>query len=81
VIIYHFFPNTLPGGFLGVDLFFVLSGYLITSILINKDNLNIKEFYYKRFKRLFPVSFSMLLILTTVLALINRNWLFKEKLS
>ncbi|WP_064615796.1 acyltransferase family protein [Streptobacillus moniliformis] len=81
VIIYHFFPNTLPGGFLGVDLFFVLSGYLITSILINKDNLNIKEFYYKRFKRLFPVSFSMLLILTTVLALTNRNWLIKEKIS
>ncbi|CAM3154848.1 acyltransferase family protein [Streptobacillus ratti] len=81
VIIYHFFPNILSGGFLGVDLFFVLSGYLITSILIEKNNLNIKEFYYKRFKRLFPVSFSMLLILTVILALTNKDWLIKEKMN
>ncbi|WP_073507620.1 acyltransferase family protein [Streptobacillus notomytis] len=81
VIIYHFFPSILSGGFLGVDLFFVLSGYLITSILIEKNNLNIKDFYYKRFKRLFPVSFSMLLILTVVLTLTNKDWLIKEKMN
>lgn len=79
VIIYHFFPNVLPGGFLGVDLFFVLSGYLITSILIEKTNFSIKDFYYKRLKRLFPVSFTMLVILTIVLGLTNRDWLIKER--
>ncbi|CAM3125897.1 acyltransferase family protein [Streptobacillus felis] len=79
VIIYHFSPNILPGGFLGVDLFFVLSGYLITSILIEKNNLNIIEFYYKRFKRLFPVSFTMLIILIVILGLTNTEWLLKER--
>jgi peptidoglycan/LPS O-acetylase OafA/YrhL len=57
VIIYHAFPNFLPGGFAGVDIFFVISGYLITRIILvslDKDNFTFSEFYLKRVKRLFP---------------------------
>ena len=36
VVIYHFLPESLPGGFVGVDVFFVISGYLMTSIIITK---------------------------------------------
>ncbi|WP_314140153.1 acyltransferase family protein [Buttiauxella noackiae] len=57
VVIYHFFPSVLPGGFIGVDIFFVISGYLITSILkkdINRNNYSIVEFYRRRIDRIFP---------------------------
>lgn len=36
VLIYHFFPSILPGGFIGVDVFFTFSGYLITALLIDE---------------------------------------------
>ncbi len=51
VLAFHAFPNLLPGGFLGVDIFFVISGYLITSIIIeqhSKDNFSIAGFYIRR---------------------------------
>ena len=63
VIIYHadlvLFNNSfLSGGFLGVDIFFVISGYLITSILLNEiyitNNLSFKNFYERRVRRLIP---------------------------
>jgi len=57
VLIYHFFPNTLPGGFLGVDVFFVISGYLISKILIKSlenGTFSITTFYQKRIRRIFP---------------------------
>ena len=65
VAIFHFFPNLLPNGFLGVDLFFLISGYLITTIVIrdlNKNNFSFFNFYVKRFKRIYP---SILLLLLT----------------
>ncbi|MQB85959.1 acetyltransferase, partial [Lactobacillus reuteri] len=36
VLVYHFFPSVLPGGFIGVDVFFTFSGYLITALLIDE---------------------------------------------
>ncbi len=66
VIIYHiefFFLNSriLSGGFIGVDIFFVISGYLITSIIIKEidlsDKFSLLNFYKKRIRRIFPVLF------------------------
>jgi len=57
VITFHFFPSYLPLGYLGVDLFFFISGFLITGIIIkNYDNKNFLflPFYAKRFRRLAP---------------------------
>lgn len=66
VVIYHAFPNILPGGFIGVDIFFVISGYLITSILHREmlcNKYSIKEFYRRRIDRIFP---ALLVVMTTV---------------
>jgi peptidoglycan/LPS O-acetylase OafA/YrhL len=57
VIIYHLNTNWLPGGFLGVDIFFVISGFLITGIIINEiqeNRFSFKDFYTRRIKRVYP---------------------------
>ncbi len=57
VVLFHAFPNLLPGGFIGVDIFFIISGYLITGILlkdIQAGNYSIKTFYARRVRRIFP---------------------------
>jgi peptidoglycan/LPS O-acetylase OafA/YrhL len=57
VLGFHAFPSTLPGGFIGVDLFFVISGFLITSILgseLENQPLSIINFYARRILRIFP---------------------------
>ncbi|MCJ8409414.1 acyltransferase family protein [Escherichia coli] len=64
VVIFHYFPTALPGGFVGVDIFFVISGYLITSIIridiINKS-FSFIDFYKKRILRIFPALLLVLL--------------------
>lgn len=57
VVLFHAFPGLLPGGFIGVDIFFVISGYLITNILlkdIQEGSYSIKTFYARRVRRIFP---------------------------
>ncbi|TGX79726.1 acyltransferase, partial [Escherichia coli] len=57
VIVYHIFPSTLPGGFVGVDIFFVISGYLITNIIYSEaltNKFSYTEFYKRRALRIFP---------------------------
>ena len=57
VVFFHAFPNLFSGGFIGVDIFFVISGYLITSIIINnlnKDTFFFTDFYARRIRRIFP---------------------------
>ena len=67
VVIYHFFPDVLPGGFLGVDVFFVISGFLITLHLRAQDfRLELlKEFYLRRAQRLLP-ALTAVLVTTTI---------------
>jgi len=63
VIAYHFNFNWAKGGFLGVDIFFVISGYLITSnILIQKSKLNFSlcKFWIRRIRRLLPAAYIMI---------------------
>ena len=58
IIIYHLNRKWLTGGFIGVDTFFVISGYLITSLLLReyeeKGIINLKQFWIRRIKRLLP---------------------------
>jgi peptidoglycan/LPS O-acetylase OafA/YrhL len=57
VLIFHAFPNQFQGGFLGVDIFFVISGFLISSIILgglNNATFTFKNFFIKRVNRIFP---------------------------
>ena len=57
VIIFHAFPGYLNGGFVGVDIFFVISGFLITNFIvrsINDNNFTFFDFYSRRIRRIFP---------------------------
>lgn len=63
VVIFHAFPTFLQGGFVGVDIFFVISGFLITSIILKQAALNtfsLSHFYANRIRRIFP---ALLLVL------------------
>ena len=64
VFIFHLNHNWLPGGFVGVDVFFVISGYLITSIIYKecqKNSFSLKKFYQRRISRIFPAFFTVAL--------------------
>lgn len=68
VVIYHVIPSHLPGGYLGVDVFFVISGYLISFIVFGQraaDRFSFADFYARRIRRLFP-SLIVVLLLTMV---------------
>ncbi len=65
VLGFHFFPATVTGGFIGVDIFFVISGYLISGILreqLQEDRFSLLAFYSRRITRIFP---ALILVLLT----------------
>ena len=65
VILFHLEPNFLPGGFIGVDIFFVISGYLISKIILNKleiGEFNILSFFMSRARRILPMLLFVLII-------------------
>jgi peptidoglycan/LPS O-acetylase OafA/YrhL len=65
VVMFHFAPDVAPGGFLGVDVFFVLSGFLITSLLVTEfggtGHVRLRAFWVRRARRLFPALILVLL--------------------
>ncbi|MFT8637097.1 MAG: acyltransferase family protein [Pseudoclavibacter sp.] len=71
VVVYHLNPRWLPGGNLGVDVFFVISGYLITSTLLTRwmpEGLSgVPRFWLGRMRRLFPALFAMVTLVTALL--------------
>ena len=75
VIINHFNKDLLPSGYLGVDIFFVISGYVITSSLANRKSLNFADFvagfYERRIKRLVPALVGFVLITSALISLVN----------
>ena len=65
VVFYHADIQLFKGGWLGVDIFFVISGYLISNIIIsdlNAESFSFKNFYIRRVKRIIPALFSVILI-------------------
>jgi len=67
VILFHFKVPYFNGGFSGVDIFFVISGYLMTRIIVNgiaKDNFSVLDFYGKRLKRIVPALLFLIITLT-----------------
>ena len=64
VVLYHIKPSVFSGGYVGVDVFFVISGFLITSKIVSEDRFNLKNFYLNRFKRLYPATLTVLIITT-----------------
>lgn len=65
VVAFHFNSYRVPNGFLGVDIFFVLSGYLITNVIYNEikqDKFSFKDFYIRRIKRILPAFFTILIV-------------------
>lgn len=61
VVIYHAFPSAMPNGFVGVDVFFVISGYLITTISQSESNFSVARFYERRVRRLAPALITVLI--------------------
>jgi len=69
VVGFHAFPEWVTGGFIGVDIFFVISGYLISTIIMSglaRDNFSFVEFYSRRIRRIFP---ALLIVLAACFAI------------
>lgn len=80
VLVYHLFPALLPGGFLGVDVFFTISGFLITSLLLREleqhGKIRLISFWRRRARRLLPALALVLLVCTSLALLVGGDLLF-----
>lgn len=77
VILFHLTPGAMPGGFLGVDIFFVLSGFLITALLIREHEKNgrirLLDFWKRRARRLLPAIILLVLVCCSVALAVGGN--------
>lgn len=81
VVLYHAGFSIFSGGFVGVDVFFVISGFLITSIIVNEIKANrfsLINFYERRIRRIFPALFTVFATCTVIAALIFLPQDFKD---
>lgn len=78
VLLYHFFQKLFPGGFLGVDVFFTFSGFLITALLIDEfsqsKKIELLAFFRRRFYRIVPPVIVMVLVVMPFTLLIRRDF-------
>lgn len=69
-MVFHFAPGVLPGGFIGVDVFFVLSGFLITTLLVRErvqtGRVSLRRFWTRRARRLLPAMVTVVITCTAV---------------
>lgn len=79
VLTYHFFKDLLPGGFVGVDIFFTFSGFLITALMIDEfvktDGFNLLAFYRRRFYRIVPPLILMVLVVVPLTYLVSPDYI------
>jgi peptidoglycan/LPS O-acetylase OafA/YrhL len=77
VLLYHADLGWIPGGFLGVEIFFVISGYLITLLLVSEHEqngrLSFRRFWFRRARRLLPAVFALLLVVSLTVVLFVRE--------
>lgn len=80
VIVYHLLPTVMPGGFLGVPIFLLISGYFVTSQLVKRwdqsHQLQVTNFYQRRVKRIYPVLVTMLVATSAYILLFARGLLY-----
>jgi peptidoglycan/LPS O-acetylase OafA/YrhL len=80
VVVYHLWPDLLPGGFVGVDVFFVISGYLIIGSLVRElsrtGRVRLGDFYARRIRRLLPASTVVIVasVVATLVLLPESQW-------
>jgi peptidoglycan/LPS O-acetylase OafA/YrhL len=73
VLIYHLIPSWAPGGFTGVDIFFVISGFVIAGSIrddLDGGKFSVKYFYFKRIKRILPALFATVVVTTAAAVII-----------
>ena len=79
VVGFHAFPDWFPGGFVGVDVFFVISGFLISTIIfksLDRSDFSFIDFYARRIRRIFPA----LLVVLAACFVLGRHVLFDSEL-
>ena len=78
VVIYHIFKELLPAGFLGVNIMFVLSGFLVSFHLLNEvyktDDIDLKTYYKKRYRRIYPGVLFMVFVVSLMAIFVNRDY-------
>lgn len=84
VILYHLFPTVFVGGYIGVDIFFVISGFLITTLLIGEHmehgRIALKKFWLRRARRLLPALFTTIVVVGSIIffvrgdAMVGLGW-------
>ena len=80
VVLFHFNPSSMPGGFAGVDVFFVISGFLMTGIIfkgIEKENFSILKFYSSRANRIIPALTALCVTVLILGYLFLTSWDYK----
>ena len=73
VVIYHAFPSLIPGGYIGVDVFFVISGFLITNVIyknLKAGSFSLLDFWCRRIRRIFPA------FLTVLISIYLAGWFY-----